>query len=45
MTQRQREAMTQETGTSWPAGGPDAPGGTPYPDIAGEQEIRDRAFR
>jgi ketosteroid isomerase-like protein len=33
MTQ-QREAMTQETSTSGPAGGPDAPGGTPYPDIA-----------
>src|SRR4026208_1472651 len=26
--------MTQETSTSGPAGGPDAPGGTPYPDIA-----------
>src|SRR5215472_2484490 len=33
MTQ-QREAMTQETSTSGPAGGPDSPGGTPYPDIA-----------
>jgi ketosteroid isomerase-like protein len=33
MTQ-QREAMTQETSTSGPATGPDAPGGTPYPDIA-----------
>ena len=32
MTQ-QREAMAQETSTSQPAGGPDAPG-TPYPDIA-----------
>jgi hypothetical protein len=35
MTQQQREAMTQEAGTSQPAGGPGAPGGTPYPDIAG----------
>ena len=26
--------MTQETSTPGPAGGPDAPGGTPYPDIA-----------
>jgi len=34
MTQQQREAMTQETSTSQPAGGPDVPGGTPYPDIA-----------
>ena len=34
MTQQQREALTQETGTSAPAGGPDAPGGAPYPDIA-----------
>jgi hypothetical protein len=25
MTQQQREAMTQETSTSQPAGGPDAP--------------------
>src|SRR5215472_16596914 len=33
MTQ-QREAMTKETSTSGPAGGPDAPGGAPYPDIA-----------
>ena len=33
MTQ-QREAMTQETSTSGPAGGSGAPGGTPYPDIA-----------
>ena len=33
MTQ-QREAITQETSRSGPAGGPDAPGGTPYPDIA-----------
>src|SRR5215470_8066241 len=33
MTQ-QREAMTQETSTPGTAGGPDAPGGTPYPDIA-----------
>jgi hypothetical protein len=33
--QQQREAMTQETSASQPAGGPDAPGGTPYPDIAG----------
>jgi hypothetical protein len=31
---QQREAMTQGTSTSQPAGGPDAPGGTPYPDIA-----------
>ena len=35
MTQQQRETMTQETSTSQPAGGPDAAGGTPYPDIAG----------
>jgi hypothetical protein len=28
-------AMTQETGTSQPSGGPDAAGDTPYPDIAG----------
>jgi ketosteroid isomerase-like protein len=35
MTQQQRDAMTQEAGTSQPAGGPGAPGGTPYPDIAG----------
>jgi hypothetical protein len=35
MTLQQREAMTQETGTSQSAGGPDVPGGTPYPDIAG----------
>jgi ketosteroid isomerase-like protein len=34
MTQQQREARTQETSTSQPAGGPDAPDGTPYPDIA-----------
>jgi hypothetical protein len=34
MTQQQREAMTQETGTSQPAGGPHAAGDTPYPDIA-----------
>jgi ketosteroid isomerase-like protein len=34
MTQQQREPMTQGTSTSQPAGGPDAPGGTPYPDIA-----------
>ncbi len=33
MTQQQREAMTEETSTSEPAGGPGAPGGTPYPDI------------
>jgi hypothetical protein len=34
MTQQQREAMTQEAGTSQLAGGAGAPGGTPYPDIA-----------
>ena len=34
MTQQQREARTQETSTSQPAEGPDAPDGTPYPDIA-----------
>jgi hypothetical protein len=34
MIQQQREAMAQETNMSRPAGGPDAPGGTPYPDIA-----------
>jgi hypothetical protein len=34
MTQQQHETMTQENGASQPAGGPDAPGGTPYPDIA-----------
>ena len=32
--QQQREPMTHETSTSQPAGGPHAPGGTPYPDIA-----------
>jgi ketosteroid isomerase-like protein len=34
MIQQQREAMIQETGTSQPAGGPDAAGDTPYPDVA-----------
>jgi ketosteroid isomerase-like protein len=34
MTLQQREAMTRETSTSQPAGGPDAPDGTPYPNIA-----------
>src|SRR5262249_44416059 len=33
MTQ-QREAAAREPSTPGPAAGPDAPGGTPYPDIA-----------
>ena len=35
---RQREAMTKEASTSQPARGPDAPGGTPYTDIAGTSQ-------